>query len=104
MHERGLRPMLILDYGNQLYSPVVELDRRGRTEKRAAAPDTPESVQAFVDWATAAVKAFAPYDPIWEMWNEPDQARFWPPDADPAAYAAWPAPPAEACGRPHRSR
>lgn len=87
MRARGLRPMFILDYGNPLHSPMVALTHRGVAQQRAAAPAAPEAVAAYAAWAAAAVAAFAEFDPVWEIWNEPDHARFWPPAPDPAAYA-----------------
>lgn len=87
MRARGLRPLFILDYGNPLHSPMVALTHRGVAQQRAAAPDTPEAVAAYAAWAAAAVAAFAEFDPVWEIWNEPDHARFWPPEPDPDAYA-----------------
>ena len=87
MRARGIRPIFILDYGNGLYAPDVAYERRGRTEARTAPPTTAEARAAYVAWANAAVEAFAAFDPIWEIWNEPDQARFWPPEPDPEAYA-----------------
>ena len=86
MRARGLTPMFILDYGNALYSPMVDVARRNGVETRAAAPATPEAIAAYAAWSVAAVKAFAEFDPIWEIWNEPDLTPFWPPKSDPVAY------------------
>lgn len=76
---RGMRPLLILDYSNPLYAPIV---RKGR----AAAPAEPRSRAAFVAWARAAVARYGHHDPIWEIWNEPDLDGFWPPKSNAADY------------------
>lgn len=86
MRARGLRPIFILAFGNPLYSPIIELTHRGVAQKRAAAPATPEAIAAYTAWALAAVRALAEFNPVWEIWNEPDHPRFWPPEVDPQAY------------------
>lgn len=58
----------------------------------------PTDPQAYADWAAKVVERYdadgiddAPGSPrvaAWEIWNEPDQAGTWLPQADPAAYAA----------------
>ncbi|WP_334181870.1 hypothetical protein [Novosphingobium sp.] len=86
VHARGMRPLFILDYGNPVHTPFTKIQWRGRDERRTSPPVAPEQIKAYSDWAAAAAKAFAPYDPIWEVWNEPDHPRFWPPKPDAAAY------------------
>ncbi len=88
MQQRGLRPLFILAYGNPLYSPKVSVTHNGASETRTAAPATPDSLQAYVRWAAQAAIVFAPYHPIWEIWNEPESDRFWPPHSDVAQYSA----------------
>jgi len=86
VHARGMRPLFILDYGNPVHTPFTKIQWRGRDERRTSPPVSPEQIKAYSDWAAAAAKAFAAYDPIWEVWNEPDHPRFWPPKPDAAAY------------------
>ena len=78
---RKMRPMLVLDYGNPLYSS-------GSSGTSPWAPRTEAERRAFSNWAAAAAKAFAPYDPIWEIWNEPEFDGFWPPKSNSGAYFA----------------
>ncbi|MEO7222118.1 MAG: cellulase family glycosylhydrolase [Devosia sp.] len=66
--EQGIRPLLILDYSNPLYTGNANT----HVPPRSAA-----EIEAFAAWATAAVEHFAPLDPIWEIWNEPDIPQFW---------------------------
>jgi polysaccharide biosynthesis protein PslG len=60
-----IRPILILDYGNNLYD-------------QGLAPYTDTGRQAFANWAAAAVKHFHGLGIVWEMWNEPN-GFFWKP-------------------------
>ena len=87
MHARGLRPLFILDYGNALYSPVVQVKGARGPTKKAAAPATEEARAAYAAWAAAAAKALAAYDPIWEIWNEPEHDNSWAPKANAESYA-----------------
>jgi hypothetical protein len=68
LQSHGIRALLILDYGNKLYD-------------RGAPPRTPETRQAFTNWAVAAVTHFRGRGIIWEMWNEPNGAFWRPPNA-----------------------
>lgn len=78
--QHGLRPLFILAYSNALYAPSVG-------PGLIAAPNTDAQRRAFVRWARAAARHYQDLHPAWEIWNEPDQDRFWPPQADPNAYA-----------------
>lgn len=49
-----------------------------------AAPD-PQAFARFAQQAAARYKGKVRY---WQVWNEPDSARYWQPAPDPAAYAA----------------
>jgi hypothetical protein len=68
----SIRPIFILDYGNDLY--------------QKGAPTSPEARAAFSRWAAAAVAAFRGEGVLWEMWNEPNGG-FWPPQANVQQYA-----------------
>jgi polysaccharide biosynthesis protein PslG len=72
--DHGITPMLILDYGNDLY-------QRG-------APRSPEARAGFVAYARAAVDRFRGRGVIWEMWNEPNGHLYWPPKPDVREYIA----------------
>lgn len=66
LDEHKIRALLILDYGNPLYT----VDKAVRTEAAR---------QAFARWAVAAAKHFAGRGVIWEIFNEPNVPIFWPP-------------------------
>ena len=66
LDQHRLRALFILDYTNPLYDG-------------GAPPRTESSRQAFARWAVAAAKHFAGRKVIWETYNEPNHAQFWPP-------------------------
>ncbi len=68
-----IRPIFILDYGNDLYEQ--------------GSPRTPESRAAFARFAAAAVSHFKNRGILWEMWNEPNGG-FWQPKANVDEYIA----------------
>lgn len=74
--EKGIQPMLILSYFNPLYNPP---------ENPNYAPATPQARAAYVAWSQAAVRHFSKYNPVWEIWNEPNIG-FWMPKTDAPAY------------------
>ncbi len=74
---RGMRALLILDYGHPLYTGGANLP-----------PVTSAAIQAFGDFAEAAARHFAGRGARYEIWNEPNSDRFWPPEADAGQYAA----------------
>src|SRR5579862_8141045 len=65
LSSNGLRPVMVLDYSNTLYSST-------------GAPNTPASVTGFANYAAAAVAHYKHQGVIWEIYNEPCQACFWP--------------------------
>ncbi len=69
---RGIAPLFILDYGNDLY--------------QEGAPRTPEARAAFVRFAVAAAQRYRARRVIWELWNEPNLDQFWRPRADVQQY------------------
>lgn len=74
---RGMRALLILDYGNPLYTGAANMP-----------PTTSAALQAFGDFAEAAAYHFAGRGARYEIWNEPNNDIFWPPESDHDAYAA----------------
>jgi len=70
-----LRALLILDYGNPLYT-------EGESVR------TPLAREAFVKWAVGAAKHFAGRGVVWEVFNEPNTAMFWPPQPNVDEYNA----------------
>ncbi len=68
-----IRPIFILDYGNDLY--------------QKGSPTTPDSRNAFCSWVAAAMKHFKGQGIVWEMWNEPN-GDFWLPHPDVQQYAS----------------
>jgi len=61
-----IRPILILDYANKFYDQGI-------------APHTDAGRAAFARWAAAAALHFHGRGVVWEMYNEPNYARFWRP-------------------------
>ena len=83
LRQHGLRPLLILDYGNPLYSKRVAIQGAdSKTKPRAAAPTSDREIDAFVSFAVEAVRRYRADNPIWEIWNEPEHAHMWPPKSD----------------------
>lgn len=73
LKKAGIRPIFILDYGNDLY--------------QEGSPNTPESRTAFGRFAAAAVTHFKGQGVVWEMWNEPNIG-FWKPKPNWDEYIA----------------
>lgn len=69
----GIRPVLILDYGNDLYEQ--------------GSPRTDAGRQAFCRFVEAAMRHFRGQGIVWEMWNEPNIG-FWKPNPNVDEYIA----------------
>jgi hypothetical protein len=67
----NVRPILILDYGNDLY--------------QKGSPRSPEARAAFCRFVSASVRHFGGQGIVWEMWNEPNGG-FWQPKANVGEY------------------
>lgn len=66
-----IRPIFILDYGNDLY--------------QKGSPRNDESREAFCRWVAQAVRHFKGRGIVWEMWNEPN-IFFWQPKPNLSEY------------------
>ena len=75
LEQHQVHALFILDYGNPLYD-------------NGAPPRTELTRQAFARWAVAAAKHFAGHGVLWEIYNEPNHATFWPPRPNPQEYVA----------------
>jgi hypothetical protein len=75
LDEFHLGALFILDYGNPLYT-------NGKSVR------TPEARAAFARWAVAAAKHFSNRRVNWELFNEPNNKMFWPPQPDAEEYNA----------------
>jgi hypothetical protein len=64
--ERNIRPLYILDYNNKLYSKSIMNPIVGS-----------ENITGFANFASAAVSRYTSLQPIWELYNEPNQPDFW---------------------------
>lgn len=74
---RGIQVLLILDFGNVLYSGA---------EKGAPATDVER--QAFARYCREVVKRYKPFGVRhYEVWNEPNASMFWKPQPNPEDYA-----------------
>lgn len=79
---RGIRPLLILDYNNPLY------DNTQSPPLTVVGPHSDELRQAFAHFASSAAAHFKGSGVVWEIWNEPDNPRFWYPKPDADSYMA----------------
>lgn len=74
----SLQPLLILSYGNPLYTngsgPIYN------------APVTPSAIQAFTNYAIATIYRYRNLNIIWELWNEANHGTFWQPVANATQY------------------
>ncbi len=77
LEARGMRALLILDYGNALYTGAANMP-----------PVTSAAIQAFGDFAEAAARHFVGRGVRYEIWNEPNNDIFWPPAPDAEQFAA----------------
>ncbi len=68
---RGIRALLILDYGNGLYGPAPQTNEQGR--------------QAFAAFAKAAAAHFKGRGVVWDLWNEPNRV-LWGASPNPNDY------------------
>ncbi len=73
LDEYKIQPLFILDYGNPLYDHGLP-------------PRTDETRKAFAQWAVAAAKHFSNRGAMWEIYNEPNNSMFWPPQPNAAEY------------------
>lgn len=88
VRKRGLKSLIIVHGGNALYGGMVEMSNPAYDNRPApAAPAGAEAQKAFVDFAKATVARYQKDDVVWEIWNEPDIASFWPPRPDAAAFS-----------------
>ena len=78
----GIRPLCILGYSNMLYETVPS------PSSTAVGPHTDALRQAFARFAAAAAAHYKGRGIIWELWNEPDNVRFWSPTPSPSGYMA----------------
>ncbi len=91
----GLQPLIILDYGNPLYSGAGSAAQQagftGVPPFGIGAPDLypPDSPAPFARFAAALASRYRGQVHMLEVWNEENLGwRFWEPHEDPAAYAA----------------
>ena len=77
LQARGMNALLILDYGNALYTGANNMP-----------PTNAAALQAFANYAQAAAQHFTGRGARFEIWNEPNISGFWPPAPDPTQYAA----------------
>lgn len=74
LEKRGIRPIFILDYSNQLY-------------EKGQSVVTEEGRQAFALWAATAAARYKSRNIVWELYNEPNIG-FWVPQPSVDAYMA----------------
>jgi hypothetical protein len=74
LDKHGLQALFILVYGNPLYDGNLS-------------PRTDETRKAFARWATTAAQRYRGKGFLWEIWNEPNNDRFWKPKPKAKDYA-----------------
>jgi len=74
LETKSLGALWILDYGHPQHGGNV--------------PPTRADVEAFAHYAAAVASHFKGHSVRYEIWNEPDTDRFWPPRPNPREYAA----------------
>ena len=74
MDELGMGTLWILDYGHPQHGGDV--------------PRQPNDVEAFAGYAAAVANHFRGRNVRYEIWNEPNIERFWPPRPNAAEYTA----------------
>jgi hypothetical protein len=84
--KRHLRPLFILNRPNPPYGMPYDAVVDGKRERGIGPPATPHDTAAFARFAAVAAERYRSLDPIWEIWNEPDQDGFWPPSPSPKDY------------------
>jgi len=70
---KGIKTLLILDYGNDIYD-------------KGFAPTSDEAIKAFARYCRTMVNEFKGKIKYYEIWNEPNADGFWRPKKDPKAY------------------
>ncbi len=75
LDEKGIRALLIFDYGNPFYD-------------NGLAPHSDEGRCAFAKFAGKAAAHFQDRGVLWEIWNEPNGTGFWKPKPNPEHYTA----------------
>lgn len=89
LEARGLRPYFILDNSNALYEQTrATWVGAYPSGSYVPSPQHPASIAAFAAWAEAAAAHFSGHNVIWEIWNEPNLASFWKPQANATQYSA----------------
>lgn len=85
--ERKIRPLIQIYGGNRLYMPERP-DPNGRILVDPTDLLTDGEVRhAWAAFVTRLVEFALPYQPVWEIWNEPNDGFFWSRPASPAEYA-----------------
>jgi hypothetical protein len=82
---RGLRSIIVLIGSHPSYAG--QMGSGDHSERITPAPTSNMAVTGFARFAAAATERYRGDDITWELWNEPDLDRFWPPSARPIAYA-----------------
>lgn len=75
---KGIRPIIFVGLGNTVYG----------TDTTNGGIQTDAQRQGFHDYCRAIAYAFRDYDPIFEIWNEPNLSGFWVPASNVDEYMA----------------
>jgi polysaccharide biosynthesis protein PslG len=76
----NLRPLVVLASHGQSNYPT----KSGRFPNP---PDTIEAQEAFTNWVVAVIQRYKGRGIVWEVYNEPDNPHFWPPEPNAEDYS-----------------
>lgn len=76
----NLRPLVVLGSHGQTNYP-------NRSGQYPYPPDTPEAQQAFANWVVAVIQRYRGRGILWEVYNEPNNKYFWPPQPNAQDYS-----------------
>jgi len=85
MVKHKIRPLMLLSNSNTLYEAADTASPMLNGKQRAKLPQSSQGQSGFASFSAAAAKHFSYANPIFEIWNEPENAHF--PSADYVALA-----------------
>ncbi len=90
LRRHGLKAVIVIGGGHPSYTGTMKAPDGNidHTDTYILAPSTDEHRKAFTHYAVEMIKHFGSKDIVWEIWNEPDQDRFWAPKSNVEDYAA----------------
>jgi polysaccharide biosynthesis protein PslG len=78
--KHNLRPLVVFGSHGQTNYP-------NKSATYPNPPDTSEAQQAYKDWVVATIQRYKGRGFLWELYNEPNNAAYWPANADVQGYS-----------------